>query len=133
MITTAASPLRYMRWWRLGGYVLIVAVIVLSLMPHGPQIDIRQGDKLGHFIAYGSLMFWFSQLERSRRRFLFAVGFVCLGIGLEFLQSLTDYRSYDPFDMAANTMGVVIGWLLALACGDFFVRIERILAKDRRA
>ena len=129
--TNAAQPLRYMRWWKAGGYSLVLAVIALSLVPNGPQIDIEQGDKLGHFMAYGSLMFWFSQLEVSRRRVICAVAFIALGISLEFLQSLTDYRSYDPLDMVANTTGVILGWLLALPGGDVFRRIESCLLKQR--
>ena len=120
-----------MRWWKAGGYLLILTVIVLSLVPHGPEIDIEQGDKLGHFMAYGSLMFWFSQLEVSRKRLLWALAFVAMGIGLELLQSLTTYRSYDPMDMAANTAGVILGGLLALTCGNLFHRIERALLKVR--
>src|SRR5262249_19589579 len=73
--------------WRAGGYALIVLVIILSLVPQGPQIDIKEGDKLGHFLAYGSLMFWFAQLAGGNSgRLRWAIAFVCMGIALEFVQ-----------------------------------------------
>ena len=32
----------------------------------------------------------------------------------EFGQSLTDYRSGDPFDLAADTLGLAVGSLIVL-------------------
>ena len=37
-----------------------------------------------------------------------------MGICLELLQSLTSYRSMEIADIAANTAGVVLGWILAV-------------------
>jgi hypothetical protein len=31
-------------------------------MPAPPTLNFEQSDKLGHFLAYGGLMFWFCQL-----------------------------------------------------------------------
>jgi glycopeptide antibiotics resistance protein len=36
-----------------------------------------------------------------------------MGLSLEILQSFTGFRQADIFDMAANTVGVGIGWLIA--------------------
>ena len=33
-----------------------------------------------------------------------------MGVALEFIQGWTGYRTYDPFDMLANTIGVALGW-----------------------
>ena len=35
------------------------AIVWLSLTPSPPQVDLAQGDKLGHFAAYGVLMLGF--------------------------------------------------------------------------
>jgi glycopeptide antibiotics resistance protein len=43
-----------------------------------------------------------------------------MGIGLEFTQGWLGYRTYDPFDMLANTIGVALGWMASLV-----VRIAR--------
>lgn len=78
-------------------------------------MDFRESDKLGHFLAYGLLMFWFCQLYRVRTaRLLHAVLFLLMGVGLEFIQGATGYRRYDVLDMYANSIGVLLGWALAL-------------------
>ncbi len=108
--------LRYHRAWFALGVLWIATVIFLSLMSKPPHpLSFEQSDKLSHFLAYGWLMLWFCQLYTgTARRWGLAVAFVALGVGLEFLQSLTPDRTYDVFDMAANTSGVLLGWLLAI-------------------
>jgi VanZ family protein len=97
------------------GWAWAAAIAWLSLTPAPPDVDIEYGDKLGHFAAYGLLMVWFSQLYLERKtRLAYAVGFVAMGIGLEFIQGQLGYRTYEVFDMYANTLGVLLGWALAL-------------------
>jgi VanZ family protein len=93
---------------------MVGAVVWLSLTPAPPQVDFAQGDKVGHFLSYGMLMLWFAQLYRRRSRLLYAAGFVAMGIGLEFCQGLLGYRTYEVFDVYANSLGVLFGWALAL-------------------
>ena len=87
------------------GWGWAAAIVWLSLTPSPPQVDVDYGDKLGHFGAYGLLMFWFAllylELAASARGTL--IGFIAMGIGLEFLQGMLGYRSFDVHDMAANT------------------------------
>ena len=91
------------------------AIVWLSLTPAPPKLDFEHGDKLGHFLAYGVLMFWFCLLYlKTRVRILYAAGFIALGIGLEFIQGWLVYRTYDPLDMLANTIGVALGWMAFL-------------------
>lgn len=107
--------LRYHRAWFALGVLWIAIVIILSLMPNPPDpLSFEQSDKLSHFLAYGWLMLWFCQLySGAARRWGWALAFVTLGVGLEFLQSLTPDRTYEVLDMAANSGGVLLGWLLA--------------------
>jgi glycopeptide antibiotics resistance protein len=87
---------------------------VLSLIPSAPWIEVEQGDKLGHFAAYGLLMFVFCQIyDQPRTRLVYAAGFIAMGVALEFAQGMTDYRTFDVFDMLANATGVVLGWAVA--------------------
>ena len=104
---------RYRRIWFLLGWGMVVTVVVLSLIP----LDVDLGnnrDKLAHFAAYGGLSFWFGMLIDGRGRELrVAVAFALLGVALEFLQGLTDYRTFEIADMIANATGAALGWGLA--------------------
>ena len=93
------------------GWAWAAAIAWLSLAPSLPPVELAYGDKLGHLAAYGLLMFWFAQLYATR--VFYAAGFVLMGVGLEFLQARTGYRSYEVLDMAANTLGVLLGWAAA--------------------
>ena len=53
-------------------------------------------------------MFWFAQIYKTW--IFYAVGFVAMGIGLEFLQGTLGYRQADVLDMVANTLGIAAGW-----------------------
>jgi VanZ family protein len=110
--------------WLALGWAWAAAIVWLSLTPSPPTIDIEQGDKLGHFLAYGILMFWFCRLYAApRTRLGYALGFVALGVGLEFAQRALGYRSFELFDMGADALGVALGWLAAVFTG---VRIARL-------
>ena len=53
-----------------------------------------------------------------------------MGIVLEFIQGLTGYRSLEYTDMTANTIGVLLGWLLAKTrLSNALSRIENSLIK----
>ena len=123
--------MRHPRLWAVAGWAIVAATIWLSLMPSPPDPGFDQGDKLGHVLTYGALMFWFCQLYASRRAQIgCAIGFIALGVGLEFAQGAIGYRSYDEADMLANTIGVIAGWAVARATGALvFARIERLLGK----
>jgi VanZ family protein len=97
------------------GWGWAAAIVWLSLTPSPPRVDVEYGDKLGHFAAYGLLMFWFSLLyHRRRTRALYMMAFVAMGVGLELLQGRLGYRTYEVFDMFANSAGVLLGWAAAL-------------------
>lgn len=102
------------RLWLAGGWVCIALILYFSLMPMPPEIDVEQGDKLGHFAAYGITTLWFAQLYTAKsQRLWLAFWMVTLGIALEFAQGATGYRSFDVADMAADAVGVLLGWLAA--------------------
>lgn len=97
---------------------MVLLVIYLSLANVVmPQVSSSFGDKINHLIAYGGLMGWFGQLFlNSRHRVLLALGFVGLGIAMEYLQGMTAYRYFDWHDALANALGVAAG-LAALWLG----------------
>ena len=94
-----------------GGWLYAATIVFLSLTPRPPQIDVAYGDKLGHLLAYGLLMFWFCFLYRHRyTRLAYGLGWIAMGIALEFAQRATGTRSFEIADMAANSLGVLLGW-----------------------
>jgi VanZ family protein len=99
------------RTWITLGWLLVLAVVYLSLTPEPPPSTLIISDKIGHFAAYASLMAWWYQIDRNAYRL--ALIFVLMGLTLEILQSLGGSRQGDIFDMAANTAGVGIGWIAA--------------------
>ena len=91
---------------------MVAAIVWLSLTPSPPPLDFKAGDKLGHLAAYGVLMFWFCVLfARPRTRLLYGAAFIAMGVGLEVVQGMLGFRTYDVLDMLANSAGVVLGWL----------------------
>ena len=105
------------------GWGWAAAIVWLSLTPAPPKLDFEHSDKLGHFLAYGSLTLWFCFLYASTKaRIGYAAGFIAMGIGLEFIQGMLGYRTYEVFDMLANTIGVLLGWAAAMLVPRIRVR-----------
>jgi VanZ family protein len=96
------------------GWALVAAIVWLSLTPSPPQVEIEQGDKAGHFLAYGGVMLWFALLYTSAKiRALYAASFIAMGIAIEFVQGWTGYRSFEVADMVVDGVGVLLGWTVA--------------------
>ena len=107
-------PLRFIKLWLALGWLAVGGVIYLSLTSSPIAISIENGDKLGHFLAYGVIMGWFVQLYQRRLLLtLHALFFIATGVLLEYLQSYYG-RYFEYADMAANTGGVILGLLLLL-------------------
>lgn len=110
----AHDALAFGRTWLALGWALVLLVVYLSLTPAPVQVPVEHGDKFGHVFAYAVLMSWFANLYAQRApRLQFALGFIALGIGLEFVQGWTGYRTFEVADMAADAAGVVAGWAAA--------------------
>lgn len=93
------------------GWAWAAAIVWLSLTPSPPDAGFEQSDKLGHVLSYALLMGWFACLYRTPLvRAAHACAFIAMGIGLEFLQAQTAYRTYEVADMVSNAAGVLIGW-----------------------
>lgn len=109
------NRLRFMPLWLTVGFLLIAFVMVASLMRNPPTVvSFRACDKVYHITAYFCLTFWFCQIYTQKRvRWALGFAFAMLGVGLEFLQGLTDYRTFEYADMAANALGVVCGLIAA--------------------
>jgi len=109
-----AMPLRLRKLWIAIGIGFVVLVVYLSLMRDPPDLGVPETLKVGHLLAYAWLMLWFAQIYRTpRRRWWLAAAFCALGVMLEYLQGMTDYRGFEYSDMVINAAGVAIGLTLA--------------------
>ncbi len=123
------ETLIYRNLWVAVGWALVLTVTYLSLVPSPPEVGGPLGDKGAHLLAYGSMMFWFGCLYTGPARASAAMGLLTMGLALELLQSLGQYRTAEPLDMLANGLGIATGWLLALTPASRFLgRVDSWLA-----
>lgn len=108
------NPVTLRRAWHMIGFALVGLVIYQSLNLHPIEVPGGEGNVFGHLLAYAVLMLWFSQIHvRPLARLGCIIGLVMLGASLEIVQAFTDYRTFDVFDLAANSAGVALGWVFA--------------------
>ena len=105
------------------GWAYVAFIWVMSLIPVTLP-DVPNSDKIGHFIAYGLLAFWFGLL-RPRQLLQTVLLASLMGVAVEFAQALTSWRSFDPKDMLANAGGALLGITLAAALFRFGPAILR--------
>lgn len=130
-MTEAPSALRWHLRWLTAGWVMVVAVVLLSLTPNLPlKLGVAHADKLEHAFAYLVLMAWFGGLSpRAAHRWI-AFGLLALGASIEVAQGVSGYRSADVRDLVADAAGIALGWLLARhVAPGWFARAERVLAR----
>ena len=122
-------PLQFRKIWLALGWVWIAVIIYLSLRPEPIGDDGPWTDKLHHIAAYLVLMLWFAQLFRPfAKKLWIALGFVAMGIAIEFAQEQTGYRHFEFIDMVAGGIGVLCGLLLSLTpLGHGLRLVERML------
>lgn len=115
MSVTAWRTLRWLPAWRvLGGFGIVLTIVLSLVQLPDTGIDIEQGDKYGHALAYLALTLWYGQLCATRRALAVrALAFIALGGAIELAQGLTDYRSCDWRDFLADLLGVALGFALA--------------------
>jgi VanZ family protein len=103
---------------------LSLVILILSVISLGklPKLEVRAGDKIGHFLAYAALcsVLLFEHAKRKRwsteiSRWL--IGGIVLsglyGVCMELLQaSSISNRNFDYYDMLANFTGALAGAVL---------------------
>ena len=106
--------LRFKLSWQIIGLALVAFVIQASLTSNPVKVDVIYFDKYAHTAGYFVLMGWFVQIYQTRLSVnILAVLFIFMGIGIEFVQGMTGYRYFDIYDMLANSLGVILAWLLS--------------------
>lgn len=124
--------MKFEKLWISLGFAFVGLVIYLSLTPEPIDVGRIDGVETGHFVAYGWLVLWFSQIYRSMRaRVAVAIGFALMGVALEYAQGMTGYRTFEYLDMRDNTFGVGIGFALGwTSLGNVLRAIEAKVGRN---
>jgi VanZ family protein len=121
-------PLRFPWIWWAFGWILVAVVSVGSLIPGKYVPDFNITDKAMHASAYFLLMIWFAGLYRRERHWQIALLIFGLGLALDIAQAGTATRHYDLFDVAANSGGILAGFILArYVLAGWCQRIEQLV------
>ena len=105
---------------------LLIIIAVIAYLSITPVETISIGnDKVGHFIAYASLMINLGLLTYSNRKKYMLVIVLALFYGgsLEIIQHYVPGRFMSIYDMLANSGGVLLGVLII----NFFYKKMKLL------
>jgi glycopeptide antibiotics resistance protein len=114
-------PLRYAVFWRFLSALLLIFVLAAMLAPPGwfgcgvyRRSWFEHADKLLHGLTFIVLAAWFAGLFERRWYLALAVWLTVFGLLVEACQHLVGYRTADWLDIAANSVGILIGLSFAL-------------------
>jgi len=128
------------------GILGIGAVVLLSFMPEIPALlnavtqDFKKtlflrkvpGDAFCHFLAYFSLMLWFTLNFPRRYHSRIGLSFLLMGATIELCQKwFTTCRTCETHDFFANFTGIVLAWFLTGPWIAAFFRQIALLFKRR--
>lgn len=118
---------RRTRWRRLvlGAYTLGVLVLMFMPAPPTPSYLPADFDKIVHlglFFVLAALAFWSSVGARRPSVMLIVVACAALAAAIEVVQSFLGYRTGDPKDFIAGTLGALAGALVAQSVAKFSSR-----------
>jgi len=116
------------RLWTL--FILILMAIPGNMLPREETTFIPNLDKLVHATLFGSFVFLWSIYYATRKeknnnsysRFVLILIIACLyGVATELMQKyLIPNRDYDIFDILADSIGAVLGFLFVLLTVKWF-------------
>jgi VanZ family protein len=116
------------RLWTL--FILILMAIPGNLLPREEKTFIPNLDKLVHATLFGSFVFLWSIYYATRKeknnnsdsRFVLILIIACLyGVATELMQKyLIPNRDYDIYDIMADSIGAVLGFLFVLLTVKWF-------------
>ena len=102
------------RLWIAANAVLVILIIVASLTPSPVVLTGSLSDKYTHFIAYFALALSGSAIAAPAGLWKVMLRCLLLGATLEIAQLLlTELRTADLADLAANAAGIAVAWLIA--------------------
>lgn len=133
-------PLQYAGLWRFLSGVILLAVLAATLAPAFWFDSKREAlnwlanaDKWLHGLTFLFLSIWFAGLWERRAYWRIALGLLLFGFIVEGCQLLVGYRTADWLDIAANTAGIIVGLMVAVAgLGGWGLWIEARYARISR-
>ena len=101
----------------------VVFVIAATLVPDAGTSMTVSNDKLAHLAAYFlmGIFAWISVTTMKRRLYLLFFS-IFLGVALEGVQAFVPGRFMDAVDLAANTAGVVLAFIVCWLCALYVGR-----------
>lgn len=116
-------PLRHVRFWRITEVLLLILVLAFALMPavwfwdDGPGVLswFENSDKILHALTFATLSVWFSGQYRRSAYLRIGLALLLFGLLIECCQFMVGYRTADWHDIAANTVGIIVGLAIAMA------------------
>ena len=118
------------KFWLFLGIIFVGVAFFLFLTPVSVKTDIPYLDKLVHFTIYFLLAWWFVEIFSPSKKIPIFISFFAMGVIIEILQYFVPGRSFDLWDIAANTLGN----MMAIVLLNFFYplilfRIDQALGK----
>ena len=101
---------------RLAFVVWIVTITVLAVVPHSDDglmvsSNVTPSGMEKHIVGYflATLLFYYG-FKRKRVYFVWFSGLVIFGysVALEFVQFFLPYRTFNPYDILGNGIGILI-------------------------
>ena len=124
-------PLRYAQRWQIAGIVILTLVFASAVIPPIWPDDrefqpwLIDADKLLHAVTFVFLAAWFAGQYRPRAYWRIGAGLMAFGALIEVAQRFISYRSAELLDLVADTLGIVVGLLIATAgLGGWSLRLE---------
>ena len=120
----------YFRLWKFLGAVGLLLILWASVTSGvGPKIEIPHIDKILHFSVYLIACYYFCQVLQNKKikKIIFLI-FLYSAL-MELLQSFTDDRISEGFDLLANFMGAFTGALISCFTPNILISIDKLIKK----
>ncbi|MBL4663839.1 MAG: VanZ family protein [Flavobacteriaceae bacterium] len=102
-------------------YTLCITFLLLFPATNVPKIDVPSFDKIGHvfmftlLVVLWTLFVWSKGKKRGMKIWFVLFCAFIYGIIIETIQGLfLETRTADVWDLVANSVGILLGWLISL-------------------